>query len=76
MLSCYGALGSALSFIIHHGNKAIAKLPDEILVYRGLQLSKQELSDKYVVGTKTNLNGYTSSTLVKKKALGFAFQEI
>ena len=36
MVSCYGALGSALSFIIHSGNKAKAELPDEVLVYRGL----------------------------------------
>ena len=36
MVSCYGAYASALSFIIHSGNKAKAELPDEVLVYRGL----------------------------------------
>ena len=46
----YGPFASALSFIIHHGNKSLPDLSNHLSVYRGLQLFKEELVQKYQVG--------------------------
>ena len=39
----YGPLASALSFIVHCGNKRQTKLDREFFVYRGLQMKHEEI---------------------------------
>ena len=58
----YGPFASALSFIIHCGNKKQTNLPKKITVYRGFQVSIKELDKKYIEGNSINLQGYTSTT--------------
>lgn len=43
----YGPLASALSFVIHCGNKNQTKLGKSFNAYRGLQASKEELEQRY-----------------------------
>ena len=50
-------------------------MKSDITVYRGLQVSESELKEKYQVGDSLNLQGFTSTTLERKRALGFAFGE-
>ena len=59
----YGPLASALSFIVHAGNKGQTEFQKKFIVYRGLKLSKEELEQKYKVDNLINLQGFTSSTL-------------
>jgi hypothetical protein len=68
----YGALASALSFIIHCGNQKSTELEDSFHVYRGLQIPADEMEEKYFIGNKITLKGYTSTTLDRPVAVGFA----
>lgn len=68
----YGALASALSFIVHCGNQKHTDLGENFTVYRGLQLSTEELRAQYQIGNTFNLKGFTSTTLDRNVALGFA----
>ena len=45
----YGGLASAMSFILHTGNKKNTELEgkEQLIVYRGLQVSSSELKEKY-----------------------------
>ena len=49
-IKLYRPFASALSFIIHHGNKSFSDLSNHLSVYRGLQLSEEELVQKYQIG--------------------------
>ena len=68
----YGPLASALSFIVHCGNKNNTDLAKKIKVYRGLSINVEELNSKYVVGKSITLQGFTSTTQDREVALGFA----
>ena len=68
----YGPLASALSFVVHCGNKKQTDLKKEFTVYRGLQMSNEELAAKYFEGNSIRLQGFTSTTLDSNVALGFA----
>ena len=46
----YGPLASALSFIIHCGNKQQTNLDSSATVFRGLKISREEIDSKYQVG--------------------------
>ena len=59
----YGPLASALSFIIHFGNKKQTQLEKEFYVYRGFYCSQDEIDSKYQEGNYINLQGFTSTTL-------------
>ena len=66
----YGPLAAALSFIIHKGNVKPTK--EMLSVFRGLQIPEKELKEKYTVGKSFNLQGFTSTTLNREVAVGFA----
>ena len=51
----YGPFASALSFIIHCGNKSQSELPEQLTVYRGFQITNKELDDKYFPGNSITL---------------------
>ena len=68
----YGPLASALSFIVHCGNKKQTNLGKEFKVYRGLRVNAEELDLKYKPGKCLNLQGYTSTTQDIGTALKFA----
>ena len=72
----YGPLASGLSFILNSGNKALTDLPDTFIVYRGLKLTKEELEENFQINSKVQLTGFTSTTLERKTALGFAIGEL
>ena len=67
----YGALSSALSFILHSGNKIQTGFPKTFTVYRGLQLMEDELLE-YTKGNTITLKGFTSCSNNFKTALKFA----
>ena len=69
----YGPLASALSFIIHCGNKKQTGLDKEFTVYRGFQAKVEELESRYKPGSSINLQGFTSTTQDRNVALEFAF---
>ena len=70
----YGAFASALGFIIHCGNHKGANLDRDFKVYRGLQMTKEELELRFGIDTTINLQGFTSTSLSKERALGFALR--
>lgn len=72
----YGAFASALGYIIHCGNGKNSSLKSDLIIYRGLQLSREELNDKFYVGNKMNLKGFTSTTINRKTGLKFALENI
>ena len=59
----YGPFASALSYIIDNSNKKQVKLGKTFSVYRGLQITQEELQQRYKVGETIKLQGYTSTTL-------------
>lgn len=65
----YGPLASALGYIIHAGH---CQLNGMITTYRGMTVPEQEIKDKYWEGNNISLTGFTSSTLNREVALGFA----
>lgn len=69
----YGPLASALSYIIHCGNRQNTDLSENFKVYRGLKVSTEELANNYKIGSKIHLQGYTSSSFDRKTAAGFCF---
>lgn len=71
MIKMYGPFASALGFIIHCGNFKKEKGQD-IIVYRGLKITRENLSKEYIVGNKINLQGFTSTTREMDRALNFA----
>ena len=70
----YGPYASALSYIINCGLKKrfLEKKKTNTIVYRGLKLTESELTDRFKVGSKISLQGYTSTTLSRNTALTFA----
>ena len=54
-IKMYGPLASALSFIVHCGNKKFTDLPKEFTVFRGFQVPVGELKSKYFKGNCINL---------------------
>lgn len=71
----YGAFAAALSFTLHTGNKKnteLASKEEDLIVYRGFQVSSAEIEEKYKVGKSINLTGFTSTTLKRGTAIGFA----
>ena len=44
----------------------------DFAVYRGLKISNEELESKYNVGNTITLQGFTSTTIDREVALGFA----
>ena len=75
MIRYYGPFASALGFIVHSGNKRQLEVKNKFKVYRGLKLSTEELENKYKIGNKIQLTGFTSSTLRRNLAQKFAFQK-
>ena len=47
-------------------------MPKELIVYRGMLIPKKEIEDRFVKGEMINLKGFTSTSLSKRQALGFA----
>ena len=45
-------------------------------MFRGVQLSRQELETNYIIGDQVNIAGFISTTLEIKSGLNFAFQNI
>ena len=78
-IEMYGALASAICFILHSGNKIDTDLSQRFIVYRGFQLSTKEYEEKFVQNQYLNLTGYTSTTLnrniAKKFAIGISEQQ-
>ena len=70
----YGPLATALSYIVHCSNKSLTNLSTIFNVYRGLKVSETELAERFQVGAKTNLQGFTSSTLNRSVALKFTIE--
>ena len=58
----YGPLASALSFIVHCGNKKMSQLPNKLNVFRGFKANLADMELKYKVGCLVNLQGYTSTS--------------
>ena len=73
-LKFYGPFASALSFVIHTGNKNKKDQKEEFTVYRGLRLSVTEMKERYYKGNLMCLQGYTSTTLSQERALNFSFK--
>lgn len=71
-INYYGPLASALSFIVHCGNKQNTDLSKEFTVYRGYQVDKEEFEAKYKVGSSIHFQGFTSTTRNKDVALKYA----
>ena len=71
----YGAYAAALSYIIYMANinRKSNKLQGTTLLYRGLQLTKQEL-ECYVPGKKHHLSGYVSTSTDRSVAVKFAIK--
>ena len=72
----YGAFASALGFIVHCGNKRVAELKKVFTVYRGLQMSQEELDHQFKLGDTVNLLGFTSTSLSMESALKFAIKDM
>ena len=72
----YGPLASALSFIVHFGNKKQTKLKKELKVYRGFHCSLEEITTKYKEGSYINLQGFTSTTLERSIGVDFAYNKL
>lgn len=72
MIEYYGPFASALGYIVHCGNIDKTSITKKIVVYRGLKVHENELQDKYTLGNKITLTGFTSSTLSRKIAISFA----
>ena len=73
----YGAFSAALSFIIDNANRKLNKTApnkSKNMLYRGIKLTPDE-ANGYIVGNKTHLTGYTSTSRFLGVALGFAFME-
>ena len=62
-INYYGAYASALSFIIHCGNKSNKELGKVFTVFRGFSLPKVDFENTYKVGDFLSLNSFTSTTL-------------
>merc|ERR1719353_2200620 len=77
-LKFYGPLAAALSFIVHCGNSQHTELKakKEFFVYRGLQLSTQELEQRYQIDKRFRLKGFTSTTLNRSVAVDFAVSNL
>lgn len=72
----YGPLASALGYVIHAANqRKKVKLPPKFIVYRGLTMSSDEIQSKFRVNKNINLLGFTSTTLEKEQAFGFAIKQ-
>ena len=73
----YGAFAAALSFIIYSANqnRISNKLHRVTTLYRGVKLTEVEL-EQYNQGYRTNLLGYTSTSLDFKIALKFCFKRL
>lgn len=71
----YGAYAAALSYVIYYANsnRKLNKLHQSTYLYRGLQMSQQDL-DQYVPGSTINLLGYTSTSRSMERALHFALK--
>lgn len=75
----YGPFASALGYIVHatqqkkKSNREENKLEETFTVYRGTKLNKFEIEDHFPSDRPCHLLGFTSSTLDKNKACGFAF---
>ena len=72
----YGPLAAALSFAVYCGNKDKTDSIDTFTVYRGLQVPPSELENKYFRGNSIHLQGFTSTTLNRDTALGFALDNL
>ena len=70
----YGPFASALGFIIHCGNKKHTDFDSNFMVYRGLQVPKEQVNTDYVIGSTMNLLGFTSTSLIKERAIEFALE--
>ena len=73
----YGAYAAALSYIIHSANqnRGVEKLKDTTLLFRGVKLTQMEVA-LYKQGSKTNLLGYTSTSMDFHRALNFSFEDL
>ena len=70
----YGPFASALGYIVHAATqKKKEQLEENITLYRGLKLSAYEIEDSFPSDEPINLTGFTSTTLDRNKACGFAF---
>ena len=68
----YGAYASALSFIIHCGNKSNKELGKVFTVFRGFSLLKDDFENTYKVGDFLSLNSFTSTTLSIEQGFKYA----
>ena len=75
-IQMFGPYAAALSFIIHCGNINQSEFKRDILVYRGLKLTVDELSQKYSEGRSIKLKGFTSTSIDRDRALKFALQDV
>ena len=72
-LEFYGPLASALSFIVHSGNKRNTNLQEKFIVYRGIHnIHTKELQSRFKNDSKIRLTGFTSSTLREDIGILFA----
>lgn len=58
----YGPYAAALGFIINNGNRKVSDLSKQFTVYRGMQVSQDELNNKYKVGDQVALPGFMSTS--------------
>ena len=71
----YGAFASALGYIIHCGNHRHTDFNRSFNVFRGLKVHAQEFNTKFKIGSFISLQGFTSSTLSRLRALQFALEQ-
>ena len=71
-ISHYGPLASALSYVINCSKDEKPSSPNhQFIVYRGLTISKSELHERYQVGERLKLKGFTSTASDRSSAIVF-----
>lgn len=73
----YGAFASALGYIVNCGSfKKYSENHESVVVYRGAQISVEELEQKTKIGSIITLTGFSSSSLSRESTLGFALNNL
>ena len=67
-------MASALGYIIHIGNHKQLETKEKIVTYRGIKVNKEKIKDEYEIGKNIHLLGFTSTSLIRDRALKFAIQ--
>ena len=67
-------MASALGYIIHIGNYKQLETKEKIVAYRGIKVNEEKIRDEYEIGKYIHLLGFTSTSLIRDRALKFAIE--